>query len=176
MLTKIFRNCSCASGKTYSTACAGFRIACNGSTVEPSEISANAKRFCFRTDRMNPLILTSWSSNLQVPVLLDWRICAHRWIEARGLIDLLSLFTDVAKLRRHICIAEGGRSAWRGDQRRVGKLSALSALSALSGRLIGINLLEGLRTLVLQKLLKSYFFLFDSILLINLLDDPVSGV
>jgi hypothetical protein len=57
---------------THSTACAGFNIACNGSKVDPSDISANAKRFCFRTDRMNPLILTSWSSNLQAsPALLD---------------------------------------------------------------------------------------------------------
>jgi hypothetical protein len=57
---------------------------------------------------MNPLTLISWSSNLQAsPVLLDWRICAHRSREERECIGLLpSLVTDVAKLRRHICIAE----------------------------------------------------------------------
>lgn len=73
---------------THSAACAGFRIACMGSTVEPSEISANAKRFCFRTDRINPLTLTSWSSNLQGPVLPDWRICAHLETDGLELIDL----------------------------------------------------------------------------------------
>jgi hypothetical protein len=75
--------------------------------VDPSEISANAKRFCFRTDRMNPLTLTSWSSNLQVsPVLLDWRICAHLREERECNGILPSLVTDVAKLRRHIRIAK----------------------------------------------------------------------
>jgi hypothetical protein len=92
-------------GQTYSAACAGFRIACIGSTVEPSEISAKAKRFCFRTERMKPFTLTSWSSKLQVPPLLAWRIWAHREIEGRVAELLLSLATDVAKDRRHICIA-----------------------------------------------------------------------
>lgn len=92
-------------GQTYSAACAGFRIACIGSTVEPSEISAKAKRFCFRTERMKPFTLTSWSSKLQAPPLLAWRIWAHREIEGRVAELLLSLATDVAKDRRHICIA-----------------------------------------------------------------------
>lgn len=75
--------------RTYSAACAGFRIACNGTTVDPSDISANAKRFCFRTDRMNPFTLISWSSKLQTPpFLLAWRICAHRTREGRELIEL----------------------------------------------------------------------------------------
>lgn len=58
---------------------------------------------------MNPFTLTSWSSKLQTPpFLLAWRICAHRRTEGRGLTGLLvSLPTDVAKVRRHICIAEG---------------------------------------------------------------------
>lgn len=57
---------------------------------------------------MNPLTLISWSSKLLTPpFLLAWRICAHRTTE-RELIELrVSLPTDVAKVRRHICIAGG---------------------------------------------------------------------
>lgn len=95
--------------ETYSAACAGFKIACNGSTVEPSEISAKAKRFCFRTERMNPLTLISWSSRLHVPsFLLAWRTCAHRRTTGRELTVGLwpSLAIDVAKVRRHVCMAK----------------------------------------------------------------------
>lgn len=100
---------------TYSAACAGFKIACNGSTVDPSEISANAKRFCFRTDRMNPLILTSLSSKVHGPsALLAWRICAHRRAAIRecGVVLEPSLATDVAKVRRHVCMAESRALGW----------------------------------------------------------------
>lgn len=96
---------------TYSAACAGFKIACNGSIVDPSEISAKAKRFCFRTDRINPFTLISWSSKLQGAFCLaDWRICAHRRAPERELMGelWLSLATDVAKVRRHVCMAGGG--------------------------------------------------------------------
>lgn len=96
---------------TYSAACAGFKIACNGSIVDPSEISAKAKRFCFRTDRINPFTLISWSSKLQGAFCLaDWRICAHRRAPERELTGelWLSLATDVAKVRRHVCMAGGG--------------------------------------------------------------------
>jgi hypothetical protein len=76
-----------------------------GSTVEPSEISAKANRFCFRTERMKPFTLTSCSSKLQVPPLLDCRMWAHREIEGPVTELLLSLAADVANDRRHICIA-----------------------------------------------------------------------
>lgn len=56
----------------YLVACSGLNIACKGSMVEPSEISAKARRFCLRTDLINPFTLTSWSSHLQGPsALLD---------------------------------------------------------------------------------------------------------
>jgi hypothetical protein len=100
---------------TYSAACAGFRIACNGSTVEPSEISAKANRFCFRTDRMNPLTLISLSSKLQGPsALLAWRTCAHRREAIRecGVELEPSLATDVAKVRRHVYMAESRALRW----------------------------------------------------------------
>lgn len=44
---------------TYSAAWAGFRNACTGSTVDPSDIWAKATRFCLRTERMKPFNLTS---------------------------------------------------------------------------------------------------------------------
>jgi hypothetical protein len=71
-----------------------------------------------RTERMNPLTLISWSSKLQgCSCLLLWRICAHRRIAGRGLDIVLepSLATDVAKVRRHVCMA-GNRVAmvWKG--------------------------------------------------------------
>lgn len=96
-------------------------MACNGSTVEPSEISAKAKRFCFRTDRMNPLTLTSLSSNVHGPsALLAWRICAHRRAAIRecGVELEPSLATDVAKVRRHVCMAESRTLLGKWNDRR----------------------------------------------------------
>lgn len=103
--------------EAYSAAWAGFKIACNGSIVEPSEISAKAKRFCFRTDRMNPLTLISWSSRLHGPsFLLAWRICAHRTAAGRVLAVALwpNLATDVVKVRRHVCMAGSRVLRWLG--------------------------------------------------------------
>lgn len=125
-------------GLTYSAACAGFKIACNGWIVDPSEISAKAKRFCLRTDRMNPLTLISWSSKLQGwPCLLLWRICAHRRIAGRELGVVLepSLATDVAKVRRHVCMAGMVlRWCWKGDlidrRLRAGKMTGQQGGSA----------------------------------------------
>lgn len=83
-------------------------------------ISANAKRFCLRTERINPFNLISWSSRLQGPLRLCWRTCAHRstGVPLRPAGLLLSLATDVAKVRRHARIAreEGaeGISEWVG--------------------------------------------------------------
>lgn len=116
-------------GAMYSAACADFKMACNGSTVEPSEISAKANFFCFRTDLMNPFTLTSWSSKLQSPsFLLESRICAHRRSAGRALVVELDpgLATDVAKVRRHTCMAESRVLCWLRDGRRLraGKSSA----------------------------------------------------
>lgn len=59
---------------------------------------------------MNPLIVISFSSKLEVPVfLLSWRICAHRTTAGPEVFgkELLrpSLAADVVKARRHVCIA-----------------------------------------------------------------------
>lgn len=75
---------------------------------------------------MNPLTLISWSSRLQGWFcLLLLRICEHRRTPGRELVAVFdpNLVKDVAKVRRHVCIAGQARcdvsQAWKGDGSEV---------------------------------------------------------
>lgn len=118
-----------ASESTYSAACSGVRIACNDLTVDPSDISAKANRFCFLTDRTNPFnVISSFSyicafffSSAVVVVVVAFESSAHRnRLAARGLDGVYRLTTDVENERRHARIASArlqeidltGNSVW----------------------------------------------------------------
>jgi hypothetical protein len=101
---------------TYSAACSGVNIACNDFTVDPSDISAKANRFCFLTDRINPfnvissfsyLCASAFSSFVSVVVVVvAFKSSAHRnRLAARELDGVYRFTTDVEKERRHARIA-----------------------------------------------------------------------
>lgn len=78
---------------TYVSACSGVKIACTDCTVEPSDICANAQRFCFLRNLTCPCNCTcrlSSAPGLSAEGLEAWNICAHRnrtgvvWLLKRG--------------------------------------------------------------------------------------------
>lgn len=103
------------TGNPYSAACSGVKIACNDLTVDPSEISAKANRFCFLTDLINPFnVIFSFSylcvfvlpSVFPVVVVVAFKSSAHRnRLAARELDGVYRLTTDVENERRHARIA-----------------------------------------------------------------------
>jgi hypothetical protein len=100
---------------TYSAACSGVKIACNDLTVDPSDISAKANRFCFLTDLINPFnVISSFSylctfvlpSVFPVVVAVAFKSSAHRnRLAARRLDGVYRLTMDVENKRRHARIA-----------------------------------------------------------------------